>query len=350
MHITARNHTIEDTNTPFEVDPVARKVVVPYAGRVIGVIGDHRSEQVTFKMPQIIDGHNMTTCNRKYVAWRNVLGELGTDGLEIVEERENFTIYGWTVRDALTKEMGLVEFSLHFECDGPETGKKIYSWGTHTCSECEILDSVNSIIGAYAALYIDGETLVFGDYTPVHNNTLELESGIIPEGTLTITEAGKHDVARYAYAEVKKVFTAPTITFSEGKVTASANGLKTEVPLIVEELVKRSPVRLTHSKEGIIKIQSIDRADNSINYTEYDLERLESPIDFTPVAGSTMHFIASDNTSIELYDYSGEKPRKVGLHLTGFNEGFSHVFWTVPLVEENTSVALTLYVNPWPSV
>ena len=225
---TTRNHNIKDANAPFEVDPFARKITVPYTGRVIGVVGDNCSEKVTFKIPKTIDGHSMASCTRKYVAWRNVYGEPGTDGLEIIEEGEEYVLYAWTVRDAITIAKGLVEFSLHFECDNPETGKQIYSWGTHTCSDCEILDSVNTIMGAYAAIYIDGDALVFSDYTPVREKTLELESGIIPEGTLEITEAGKHDVARYAYADIKEVYETPGITITDGKVSATANGVTSE--------------------------------------------------------------------------------------------------------------------------
>jgi hypothetical protein len=271
---------------------------------------------------------------------------------------------------------GLVSFSLHFETW--EGGKATYRWGTHACSECEILDAVNAKMGAFAAIYIDHTdgsdeaTLVFADYTPVREETLELQSGVIPEGTLEITEAGKHDVARYAYADVKAVFEDPIINIADGKVTAEANGLKAEKQLetpritfstgkviatanelrsesliFLDEVAPRTHVTLTHSKEGIMRIQEFDRATNAIRYTDYDLSRLGSPHDLTLITGSTVQFTAPDNAGVELYDYSGTKPSKVGQHLDNLMFGFSHVFWVVSDAAEGASVALTLYVNPW---
>lgn len=208
---TTRSHSIADAGMPFVVDPFTRKVTVPPTCRVIGVVGDSQSEKVTFQVPNTIDGHFMPNCVRKYVAWRNVVGEPGSDELEMVEQSDDYSIYGWVVRDATTVAKGLVDFSLHFECEDAN-GKTIYRWGTNTCSDCEILDSVNTRLGTYAAIYIDGDTLVFADYTPITDGAIDLKSAIAPEGTLQITEAGKHDVGRYAYAEV--VFTennAPSI-------------------------------------------------------------------------------------------------------------------------------------------
>ena len=220
---------IRDAGVPLVVDPFTRRVTVPATERVIGVVGDHCSEQVTFQIPRTIDHHDMQTSTRLYVSWRNVDGEPGSDELEVIEVTEDTILLGWTIRDKVAAAKGLVDFSLHFECY--DSGKLIYRWGTHTCSSCEILDSVNATLGAYAAIYIDDETLVFADYNPVHDEALDLTSCIAPTGTLEISEEGKHDVGRYAYADVKGVYETPIIEISEGVVKATANGLEAERPL-----------------------------------------------------------------------------------------------------------------------
>lgn len=373
-----RSTGIQDAGAPLVVDAFTRKVTVPATERVIGVVGDHCSEQVRFSLPQSIDNHDMTTCTHSYISWRNVEGRDGTDELVITETANDRVIFGWVVRDAITVAKGLVSFSLNFECweKDEKTGKEklVYKWGTHTCTECEILDSLNTVtMGAFEVICIDGETLVFKDYTPVREETLALRSGIIPEGTLEIKEAGKHDVARYAYADVlvkgdtpptidisngvvtatanglsaEKQLEEPTITIAGGKATATANGLSSEAQVSAEDVVKHTQIELTHEGEGTVKLQVIDRATNIITYVEHDLAQCENPIELAPISGSMVQFTASDGYSIELYDYSGAKPSKVGLHLTGITEGFSHVFWTVPAAAEGTSVALTLYANPW---
>lgn len=227
--MAVKTHTIKDAGVPLVVDPFTRKVTVPATERVIGVVGDHCSEKVTFQVPKEIDKHNMPECDRKYVSWLNVEGTPGTDELKLVEGTED--LYEWLVRDALTVAKGLVSFSLHFECDDPETGKQNYSWGTHTCNACEILDSLNAKLGAYAAIYIDGETLVFADYTPVKDDKLDLTSCVLPTGTLVIRKEGRHDVGRYAYAHVEALHEAPTITIADGEVKAEADGLEATKPL-----------------------------------------------------------------------------------------------------------------------
>ena len=290
MYRTKKNHTVKDGGSPFIVDPYARKVTVPYAGRVIGVVGDNCSEKVTFQIPNTIDGHDMPSSTRKYVAWRNVDGEPGTDELAIIEEGEEYCLYSWLVRDATTVAKGLVEFSLHFECDDPETGKLIYRWGTYTCTDCEILDSVNTVMGAFAAIYINGETLVFADYTPVRNESLDLTSCVVPEGVVEITELGTHDVGRYAYAEVKAVYEQPKIEVSDATIKATANGLTTTTPLDIPGRAKKVTVTFTGTVPAYIDYQELQEDGSLADAKLITYMEENPPTSMTVVAGSFMKF------------------------------------------------------------
>ena len=109
----------------------------------------------------------------------------------VVREKDDEYIYfTWTIRDGLTVANGAVQFSIHFE-DTDDNGLVVYRWGTAPCTDCEILDSVNAVLGAYQAIYVAGDTLVIADYNPVKDGTLSLDSaGIIPSGTLEITKGG----------------------------------------------------------------------------------------------------------------------------------------------------------------
>lgn len=194
----ARHSGIKDQGEFFVIDPLSRSVKVPTAHRVIGTEGEHLSEQVTFECPQIIDGHDISQCERHYVAWRNVDGTPGSDNLKVDRTEEGKVYFIWTIREGLTASKGLVQFSVHFEdVDAP------YKWGTTTCKNCEILESVNAALGLYEAIYVAGDALVIADYTPVENETLALNSGsIVPDGVLKITANGKHNVREFAEAEV----------------------------------------------------------------------------------------------------------------------------------------------------
>ena len=207
----AKHGGIKDKGEYFVISPTSRKVTVPNAHKAIGTVGDHNSEQITFECPQIIDGHDVSQCSDRYITWINALGEGGHDELHEaqVEQGADGMIYlSWTIRNGLTVTKGIVQFSIHFE-DVDEDGTTLYRWSTATCQDCNILDSINAVLGEYEAIYVNGETLVIADYTPVVNDTLSLETdGIIPSGAVELKENGTHDVGMYGEAIVN-VDTAP---------------------------------------------------------------------------------------------------------------------------------------------
>lgn len=202
----AKHGGVKDSGEYFVINPTTRKVTVPHAHKSIGSVGDHNSEQITFMCPQIIDGHDISQCADRYVTWVNVYGEVGHDKLHLVQVEqgtEGMIYLSWTIRDGLTVTNGVVQFSVHFE-DKDLDGTTLYRWSTATCKDCDILDSVNAVLGAYQAVYMSGDTLVFADYNAVKDGVLSIGSnGFIPEGILTITENGTHDVGSYAEVDVQ---------------------------------------------------------------------------------------------------------------------------------------------------
>ena len=201
----AKHGGIRDSGEYFVITPASRKVTVPHAHKSIGTVGDHNSEQITFICPQMVDGHDVSQCARRYITWVNVNGEVGHDELKLsqVEQSEEGMIYlSWTIRNALTVANGVVQFSVHFE-DVDDDGATLYRWSTTTCKDCDILESINAVLGAYEAIYVSGETLVIADCAPVKENTLKLETnGIIPHGTMVIGGNGTYDVGEVAQAVV----------------------------------------------------------------------------------------------------------------------------------------------------
>ena len=201
----AKHGGIKDSGEYFVINPASRKVTVPHAHRSIATVGDHNSEQITFVCPQILDGHDISQCASRYVTWQNVNGEVGHDELKIVQvenSTEGMLYLAWTIRSGLTVAKGIVQFSVHFE-DFDDDGTTLYRWSTATCKDCDILDSVNAVLGAYEAVYVAGDTLVFADYNVVKDGVLEIKTnGLIPEGTLQINENGTYDVGKYAEVNV----------------------------------------------------------------------------------------------------------------------------------------------------
>lgn len=218
---------IFDSGTKFQIVPSTRKVTVPVNYKVIGTVGDHMSEQLTFQCPKEIDGHNIEQCVDHYVTWLNADGELGHDHLELIGTDDDHLYYAWDVRGNTTVKAGLVSFSVHFE-DSTADGKIKYRWSTAECKECEILDCITAAVGAFELLYVDDatETLVFADHTPVRDEALLLKTpGIVPSGTKVIDTNGHHDVANYAFADVNIPSERPIqIRVEDGGVVKAYDG------------------------------------------------------------------------------------------------------------------------------
>ncbi len=204
----AKHGGVKDSGEHFVINPASRKVAVPHAHKSIATVGDHNSEQIVFSCPQIIDGHDVSQCARRYITWINVNGDMGHDELQVtqVEQGQEGMLYlAWTIRKPLTAANGVVQFSVHFE-DVAEDEVVLYRWSTATCKDCDILDSINAVLGVYEAIYVVDDELVIADYTPVNDETLVLDTnGIIPSGTLIIDTNGVHDVGQYAKAQVNVI-------------------------------------------------------------------------------------------------------------------------------------------------
>lgn len=233
----AKHGGIKDSGEYFVITPASRKVTVPHAHKSIATVGDHNSEQITFVCPQILDGHDISQCASRYITWQNVNGEIGHDELNIVQvenSAEGMLYLAWTIRNGLTVAKGVVQFSVHFE-DFDDDGTTLYRWSTATCKDCDILDSVNAVLGAYEAVYVAGDTLVFANYNAVKGEVLEIKTdGIIPEGTLEIQENGTYIVGEYAKVKVNVIEDADLIpdNIKKGVNISGVEGAYDPLPLI----------------------------------------------------------------------------------------------------------------------
>lgn len=257
----AKHGKVKDNGEYFVINPASRKVSVPHIHKSIGTVGDHNSEQITFECPQMIDSHDISQCASRYVTWVNVRGEVGHDELQIEEVeqgKEGMLYLSWTIRNGLTVAKGIVQFSVHFE-DFDEDGETLYRWSTATCKDCDILDSVNAVLGAYQAIYVAGDTLVIEDYTLVKDGVLELETnGLVPEGTLAIEENGTYEVGKYAQVKVD-VINDPDLIPENIKEGVSIHGV----------MGTYNPIPKETTVHGTIRISSGYRIDSDVWFSGY---------------------------------------------------------------------------------
>ena len=133
----AHIHPIIDSDVHFTVDPITRKITNMSKKYTLMQL-DHESERFTFAMPRIIEGHDMTTCNRIEIHYINVNGkskekqpgvyEVRDIQAIIADDSSEQAIFTWLVSNNATKYAGALSFLVLFEC--VEDGKTLYRWST----------------------------------------------------------------------------------------------------------------------------------------------------------------------------------------------------------------------------
>ena len=332
----AIHNRIIDGGEHFVIDAPSHQVTVPATHRVIGTEGDNRSEQITFKCPRIIDGHDVSQCARRYLNWRNVAGVLGSDALELKEITEDTILLAWVVRDGLTVSKGIVSFSVHFEDDPTEEQPDPYRWSTTTCKSCEILEGLNAVLNTYAAIYVVGDTLVIADYTKVEGDTLALNAeAIIPSESKRVTENGVHDVRTFAEVEVDVPFATPEITITEsGKVIAEANGQKAWAQLSAPVLSISASGKITATANG----QTAEAQLSAQHDADFTPENIKEGVELFGVRGTSkpmlpmvsgkvyrcpectvgVYIPTSDGYKVESVYHTAEDPVSIEAPLGGF--------------------------------
>ena len=142
------NHSgIADSGERLQVIPATRKVMVPSTCKVIGTVGEHNAEQLTFQCPVSIDGHDVLNCTEHYIVYKNANGTVRKVDVEPIqlEKEPNTMVFVWTISATVTKTAGLVVFNVFFE-DKDEDGSVRYRFGTTDCSDLEVLPNLASTV------------------------------------------------------------------------------------------------------------------------------------------------------------------------------------------------------------
>ena len=131
-------HKVYDTNLHFFIDPVSRTISNQVASKSTLIQGDHNSERCTFEIPRLIDGHDMTLCDRIQVHYLNVSAadkNVTSSDVYLVEDikvkpdAEDTALFSWLVSGNATKYAGMLSFCIRFICLNDE-GKVSYAWHT----------------------------------------------------------------------------------------------------------------------------------------------------------------------------------------------------------------------------
>lgn len=174
----ASHADIFDNGELFQIIANTRRIVVPASSKVIGTVGDHKSEQITFKCPKTIDGHDVVNCSSHYVRWQNANGKTGKTELTNITTDEDFMYMTWDITSDVTAAAGNVSISVYFE--DMTADALAYRWGTTPCSDLQVLGAA---IG----------TVVHRKYESDNHFTIDPESRVIESVLSTKSSITQYD-------------------------------------------------------------------------------------------------------------------------------------------------------------
>lgn len=140
----AHIHSVYDSEQHFLINPTTRAIVNQEPQKTTLIQYDHNSERFTFEIPRMVDGHDMSTCNKVEVHYLNIEAKTGeqnagvyiVDDLQVFPEDNDVVILSWLISQNATQLIGSLNFLVSFKC---VTDANIdYAWNTAICSSIAI--------------------------------------------------------------------------------------------------------------------------------------------------------------------------------------------------------------------
>ena len=144
-------HDVYDADKHFIIDPVTRTITYSESDKLILIQNDHNSERYTFEMPKLVEGHDMTNCDKVEIHYINSevsngeksLGIYQVNDLQVLEETPDTVIFSWLISRNATKHAGFLGFAINFECLA-EDDTVDYSWSTAPFEGVRVLSTMHN--------------------------------------------------------------------------------------------------------------------------------------------------------------------------------------------------------------
>lgn len=151
----ADRHPVIDDDARLTIDPVSREITSTVE-EIHLVQGDHNSERITFEIPKLIDGHDMSLCNRVEIHSINIDKKTKATRKDIylVDDftaEDDKVVFSWLVQGNAIPYWGSLRFLITFVCVD-DSGNYTYLWHTEFCKLITIgegSDNVESILDEY---------------------------------------------------------------------------------------------------------------------------------------------------------------------------------------------------------
>ena len=143
-------HSVYDTDAHFKINPITRKLSAEGNSKVSLVQFDHNSERFTFEIPKLVEGHDMSSCNKVEVHFINVdkgkkkqsTGVYLVDDMQVSDENKDVVIFSWLISRAATLYEGGLNFIVKMICETNEVVD--YQWNTEIYSGISVSTGINN--------------------------------------------------------------------------------------------------------------------------------------------------------------------------------------------------------------
>lgn len=140
------NH-LADVEDPIIINGLKRTCDISESfNKEVAIVGDHRSNLITFHSDRIIDGHDTLQCALAAIKWENLGAK--TSGAYIIDDRQelssdpNKIVFHWAIESNTTTMAGTIRFCLCF-IDYNEYGDVVtYRWNTKPCAELSVGEGI----------------------------------------------------------------------------------------------------------------------------------------------------------------------------------------------------------------
>lgn len=241
-------HSVYDTDAHFKINPITRKISAEGNSKVSLVQFDHNSERFTFEIPKLIEGHDMSSCNKVEVHFINVdkgkkkqsTGVYLVDDMQVSDENKDIVIFSWLISRAATLYEGSLNFIVKMIC---QTNEVIdYQWNTEIYSGISVSTGINNsdiiledyidVLEAWKATITeipqDKIQTAVDNYLQQHPVTIEEQDPTVPEWAKAVSKP------KYTASEVG----ARPDTWMPSAADVGALPATTKIPSKVSDMVE----------------------------------------------------------------------------------------------------------------
>ena len=146
----AHAHIVSDSDNHFVIDPISRQLS-NNSKKTILMKTDHNSEQFTFELPRMVEGHDMSLSNKVEVHYINISSKTREQSTGIynvadfgVDAEDDTKVLGtWLVSREATKYAGSLNFVIRFACLSADNVEE-YAWNTAIYAGITIADTIEN--------------------------------------------------------------------------------------------------------------------------------------------------------------------------------------------------------------